>query len=49
VWAHVRDEILREGRVDPVLLKPVARLGGDHYAVVREVFSVPRPRVSRPS
>jgi flavin reductase (DIM6/NTAB) family NADH-FMN oxidoreductase RutF len=49
VWAHVRDEILRDGRVDPVLLKPVARLGGDHYAVVREVFSVQRPRVSRPS
>jgi flavin reductase (DIM6/NTAB) family NADH-FMN oxidoreductase RutF len=49
VWAHVRDEILRDGRVDPVLLKPVARLGGDYYTVVREVFSKPRPRAARPS
>ncbi|HET9328476.1 MAG TPA: flavin reductase family protein [Candidatus Eisenbacteria bacterium] len=49
VWAHVRDDVLRDGRVDPVLLKPVGRLGGDQYTVVREAFSMPRPRVARPS
>ena len=49
VWAHVREDVLRDGRVDPVLLRPVGRLGGDLYSVVREVQSIPRPRVARPS
>ena len=49
VWAHVRDDVLRDGRVDPLLLKPVGRLGGDMYTVVREVFSKPRPRAPRPA
>jgi flavin reductase (DIM6/NTAB) family NADH-FMN oxidoreductase RutF len=49
VWAHVRDDVLREGRVDPTLLRPVGRLGGDDYAIVRDVVSIPRPRVPRPS
>lgn len=49
VWAHVRDDVLREGRVDPALLRPVGRLGGDHYAVIRDVIAFPRPRVPRPS
>jgi flavin reductase (DIM6/NTAB) family NADH-FMN oxidoreductase RutF len=46
--AHVRDDVLRDGRVDPTLLKPVGRLGGDLYSVVREVLAMPRPRVPRP-
>jgi len=49
VWAHVRDDVLRDGRVDPLLLKPVGRLGGDMCTVVREVFSKPRPRAPRPA
>jgi flavin reductase (DIM6/NTAB) family NADH-FMN oxidoreductase RutF len=49
VWAYVRDDVVRDGRVDPILLKPVGRLGGDHFTVVREVISIPRPRVTRPS
>jgi len=49
VWAYVRDDVVRDGRVDPLLLKPVGRLGGDHFTVVREVISIPRPRVTRPS
>ena len=49
VWAHVRDDVLREGRVDPTLLRPVGRLGGDFYTIVRDVLSMPRPRVARPS
>jgi flavin reductase (DIM6/NTAB) family NADH-FMN oxidoreductase RutF len=47
--AHVRDDVLREGRVDPVLLKPVGRLGGELYSVVRDVIAMPRPRAPRPS
>jgi flavin reductase (DIM6/NTAB) family NADH-FMN oxidoreductase RutF len=47
--AHVRDDVLTDGRVDPLLLKPVGRLGGDLYTVVRDVRAMPRPRVHRPS
>lgn len=48
VWAHVRDDVLTDGRVDPLKLRPVGRLGGDGYSVVREVVHVARPRVPRP-
>ena len=47
VWAAVRDEVLSAGRVDPLKLKPVGRLGGESYAVIREVIDLPRPRVPR--
>ena len=43
--AHVRDEVLSEGRVDIARLKPLGRLGGDGYSVVRDVVHMPRPRV----
>jgi flavin reductase (DIM6/NTAB) family NADH-FMN oxidoreductase RutF len=32
VHVHVADEVLREGRVDADLLRPVARMGGPFYA-----------------
>ena len=47
VRAHVRDDVLTDGRVDVAKLKPVGRLGGDGYSVVREVLHLPRPRVER--
>ena len=34
VLAHVRDELVKEGAVDPTLLEFVGRLGGDLYARV---------------
>lgn len=43
--AHVRDDVLSEGRVDITRLKPLGRLGGDGYSVVRDVIHMPRPRV----
>ena len=43
--AHVADDVLTDGRVDVAKLKPVGRLGGDGYAVVRDVLHMPRPRV----
>jgi flavin reductase (DIM6/NTAB) family NADH-FMN oxidoreductase RutF len=43
--AHVRDDVLSEGRVDIARLKPLGRLGGDGYSVVRDVIHLPRPRV----
>jgi flavin reductase (DIM6/NTAB) family NADH-FMN oxidoreductase RutF len=45
VRAHVADEVLTGGHVDVAKLKPVGRLGGDGYSVVREVVLHARPRV----
>jgi flavin reductase (DIM6/NTAB) family NADH-FMN oxidoreductase RutF len=46
VCYHLRQGLLRQnGLVDANLLKPVARLGGNEYAVLGEVFSMLRPRV----
>jgi flavin reductase (DIM6/NTAB) family NADH-FMN oxidoreductase RutF len=32
VHLHVADDVLRNGRIDPALLRPVARMGGPFYA-----------------
>jgi len=45
VRAHVSDDVLTDGRVDVEKLRPLGRLGGDAYSVVREVLHLPRPRV----
>jgi flavin reductase (DIM6/NTAB) family NADH-FMN oxidoreductase RutF len=47
VLAHVRDDVVREGQVDPQALDAVGRLGGARYAPVRDIFEIPRPRVER--
>jgi flavin reductase (DIM6/NTAB) family NADH-FMN oxidoreductase RutF len=47
VLARVDDGVLTDGRVDPLKLRPVGRLGGEHYSLLREVVKEPRPRVSR--
>jgi flavin reductase (DIM6/NTAB) family NADH-FMN oxidoreductase RutF len=49
VLARVSDEVLTEGRVDPLKLRPVGRLGGEYYSLLREVVKEARPRVSRSS
>jgi len=43
--AHVKDEVLTDGRVDVAKLRPLGRLGGDGYSVVREVIQMARPTV----
>jgi len=43
--AHVADDVLTNGRVDIDKLRPLGRLGGDGYSVVRDVIHLPRPRV----
>ena len=45
---HVREDVLADGRIDVLRLKPVARLGGSDYVHVREVFSMPRPVFHEP-
>jgi flavin reductase (DIM6/NTAB) family NADH-FMN oxidoreductase RutF len=43
VLFHVREDVLADGRIEPAALRPLARLGGSHYAGVRDVFSMARP------
>ena len=45
---HLADRVLTDGRVDITKLKPVGRLGGAGYSVVRDVLTIPRPVVPRP-
>lgn len=47
VRAHVNEAVLTEGKVDIAKLRPLARLGGDGYSVVREVIQMARPRVEQ--
>jgi flavin reductase (DIM6/NTAB) family NADH-FMN oxidoreductase RutF len=47
VHLHVDDAVLTDGRVDVEKLKPVGRLGGDGYSVVRDVILHARPKVQR--
>jgi len=49
VKAHVKDDVLTEGRVDPLKLRAVGRLGGDGYSMLGEVVQRPRPRTSPPT
>ena len=41
---HLRDDCLVDGLFDVTRFQPLARLGYQDYAVVREVFSLSRPR-----
>ena len=40
---HIADELIRNGRVDIVAARPIARLGYSEYAVVDGKFSMRRP------
>ena len=44
---HVADDVLTNGRVDVTKLRPVGRLGGEDYCVVRDVLQRARPKVAR--
>jgi flavin reductase (DIM6/NTAB) family NADH-FMN oxidoreductase RutF len=44
VMIHVDDRVLREGKVDPERLRPVARLGGMEYTKLGECFTMVRKR-----
>lgn len=41
--AHIDDKLLCDGAIDALKLQALARLGGDQYCVVREVFEIRRP------
>ena len=42
VGVHIADEAIVDGKVDVTRLKPIARLGYGDYAVIDEVFTLPR-------
>jgi flavin reductase (DIM6/NTAB) family NADH-FMN oxidoreductase RutF len=44
---HVRDGLLRDGRIDPALLRPICRLGGTGFARLGEIINIARPRIPR--
>ena len=47
VGVHIADEAIVDGKVDVTRLKPIARLGYGDYAVIDEVFTLPRPGAGR--
>jgi len=42
---HVRDDLYQKGRINIAEYKPLARLGGQSYAKLGEVFDLARPKV----
>ncbi len=40
---HIRDDVLRDGLIDPHLSRPLARLGYRDYALLRAVHTLKRP------
>jgi flavin reductase (DIM6/NTAB) family NADH-FMN oxidoreductase RutF len=40
---HARADIVKDGRIDAVLLRPVGRLGDDDYLLLHDVVTLPRP------
>lgn len=45
--AHAADEVIAGGRIDPLKLRPVGRLGGNGYSIVSDVLERARPKVER--
>lgn len=43
IGVHIDDSVIVDGRVDPLRLRPLSRLGYLDYGVIGTVFSMPRP------
>jgi flavin reductase (DIM6/NTAB) family NADH-FMN oxidoreductase RutF len=43
VHVHVAGEVIVDGRVDPELLRPICRFGGNRYAEFVNLYRLPRP------
>lgn len=43
---HIRDDVVRDGKLDIPTIQPIARLGYYDYTVVREVFEMKIPNAS---
>jgi flavin reductase (DIM6/NTAB) family NADH-FMN oxidoreductase RutF len=44
VSIYIDDAVIVDGRVDPMRLRPIARLGYMDYGLTEGVFSMPRPK-----
>lgn len=44
VGFHILEDILYDGKIDPLKLDPVARLAGSNYSKLGEIFSLVRPQ-----
>ncbi len=44
VQMHIEDHIYDDGKIDLFQLQPVARLAGEYYARMSDVFTIPRPQ-----
>ncbi|MNP26193.1 Flavoredoxin [compost metagenome] len=43
VQYHIEDDIIENGRIDPIGLRAVSRLAGNSYAQIGEIFEIERP------
>lgn len=43
VHVHVAGGVIADGRVDPELLRPICRFGGNRYAEFTNMYRLPRP------
>jgi len=48
VRIHVAERVLREGKIDPALLRPIGRLGGMEYTRTRDRFVMTRKKFENP-
>jgi flavin reductase (DIM6/NTAB) family NADH-FMN oxidoreductase RutF len=46
VAVHIKDEVIKDGRVDVTAYQPLARLGYKDYTAVTDVFELKRPNES---
>lgn len=44
VFYHIRDDLYKNGRIDPLGLRPVSRMAGNAYAKLGETFELKRPK-----
>jgi len=45
VGVHISEDIISDGMIDMAKFQPIARLGYNDYTVVREVFTMVRPKL----
>jgi flavin reductase (DIM6/NTAB) family NADH-FMN oxidoreductase RutF len=43
VYFHIADRVWRDERIDPMLVQPLTRLGGNDYGTLGELFKMKRP------
>lgn len=42
-WVYVADDVMRDGRVDVGLLRPVGRIGGPNYCTAEKRYRIDKP------